>query len=743
MPEPKVVQAAPGGYLVDLGDGSEPRLFPESTVVEAGLVAPTQGLYAGGGNGLQGVVNQQAQVAGSAESAAPIENVYETDFSQPAPMPGQAPGFGVGQLQAPQVAPPQQSAPQLGNHSAGYSVSTSTPGYISRERAFGPAPASLDLTPQREALAEQAAVYGEGADTQQRALTLKNQAETRADEVTYGKFDPKTGALLQAGGSQMAVEARNEDLEARQQFDAMTAEYVNKRTAEINERIARVPQEDPSRIWHENNAFQNAAGLIAATLGGMLAVSTGSGRNMGMEAIEGAIQRDIMAQRTNIDSEWKKVAHDENSLQQYQQWRGRERQSMLEESAVRLETLAIEVEAKASTFKSVARQAEYLGQAAALRMNAADKVSELIKLEAEFAQAEANSALGRWRALGDAAVQKSQVAQNYAQAAAAKASAAAKGPEANPPIYKFKNGDTMYLDPRYASTMRPEDIEKYRQTAAKKDTFVQGYDELIRDINAMGRKLAIAPGKIGAGSPELKALKDRAMKFALDYTNEKAATTFTDRLLDTVISMSGAPQGLTDVDKTPSMLAFKKSTIDEMDGQFRGRGAFIVSGEVDAATGQPKVSDYDAYAQYGQNPIPAEAGPPGQRLQGALTDIMFGSDPKSQLESLDSILNYATSPVGGGAGNAGIKGLLRNLQVTEVDGKTGLSNRGGGPVLSEEQAIKRLTLQRTRLKALNPDARDRIDDMFDELEGYLRADPGVDTSIGGDVADPRRFGGVK
>lgn len=714
--EPKVLQATPSGYLVDFGDGGEPRLMPESVAVEAGLVAPTPGLYAPDPAQLPGA-------AAYADAPAPIE-------TQAQPQPAMAPQAPVGAPPAPAPVAP------VGSHSGGYSTSTSTPGYISRERAFGAAPPSLDLTPQRELIGQQAGVINEGIGAQQRALELKNAAETRADETVHGRFDPTTGELLQAGGAQMAVEQRNQDADERAEFDATTQEYVTKRTAEINERIARVPQEDPTKIWGDNNAFQNAAGLLSAALGGMLAVSTGSGRNMGLEAIERAIDRNINAQRTNIDSEWKKVAHDESTLQQYQQWKSRERQHMLEESAVRLETLALDVEAKASTFKSQARQAEYLGQAASLRMLGAEKIQKLIELEAEFASAEANSALGRWKALGDAAVQRSQVAENYAQANLAKASASAKAPDVNPPIYQYKNGDTMFLDPRYVKDMRPEDVEKFRQTAAKKDTFVQSYDELIRDVNAMGRKLAIAPGKIGAGSPELKALKDRSMKFALDYTNEKAATTFTDRLLDTVISMSGSPQGLTDVDKVPSMLEFKKSIIGEFDGQFRGRGAVIVSGK--DGTARP----FDAYEQYGANPIPEEAGPPGARLQGALTDVMFGTDPKSQLESLDSVLNYVASPVGGGAGNAGVLGLLRNLGVQDVGGKTGLTNRGGAPVLSEEQAIGRIALQRTRLKALNPDQADRIDDMFDELEMHLREKPGPDTSIGG-MTDPRRFGGVK
>ncbi len=717
--------------MVDLDDGAGPQLFPEHVAVQAGLVPPTPEMYAGGGiNGMGTIVNQpqqyagggvnglgqivNQQYAGSAEAAAPIENVYETQMPQ---------------LAEPQFAPQQPvggpaPAPMAPGTSArsGYSVSQSTPGYISREKAFGPAPAPLDLSQQRADLAANQAEYADATAEQGAAMQDKAYAEQRADETLYGKFSPD-GTLLHSGGAQALNQARAEDVEARAAFDGIVAEYVQKETARINERIARVPQEDPNRIWHENSAFQNAAGLGAAFLGGMLAVSTGSGRNLGLEAMERAIERDIQAQRTNIENEWKKVTLDKDSLQQYQQWKSQERGRMLEEAAVRYESIATEYDAKATTFKSQARQAEYMGLAAQARAKSAEKAQEAIRFSAEFAKAESDSELNRWKALGDAAVQRSQIAENRAQAALASASAKSKAPDVNPPIYQFKNGDTMYLDPRYASTMRPEDIEKYRQTAAKKDTFIQSYDELIRDVGVMGRKLAVAPGKVGVGSPELKALKDRAMKFALDYTNEKAATTFTDRLLDTVVSMSGSPQGLTDVDKVPSMLEFKKSIIGEFDGQFRGRGAFIVGGKP-GPDGQPAVSSFDAYGQYGADPRPADPGPPGQRLQGALTDIMFGTDPQSQLQSLDSVLNYVAAPVGGGAGAAGLRGMLQNLTVVEADGKKGLSNRGGA-ALPKEQAIKRITLQRTRLKAHAEDqvTRDRIDDMFDELESYLRQDP--------------------
>jgi hypothetical protein len=719
----RVLQATPVGYLAEMEDGSQVT-FPEHVMVEAGYVQPTQGLYR------QPPV-QQAQFAGSDERVAPITERFETDLSQPA---------------APAPAAPSAPAPGTSQRS-GYRVGGSTEEFVRRNDVTA-APAPLDLSSQRQALGQANTDLNQSYADQQSQLTAKADAERQRDEVKFGKFDPQTGELLQEGGAQQQIAQREADMAARAEFDAVTQEYVQKRTAEINERIARVPQEDPTKLWGDNNAFQNAAGLLAAGLGGMLAVSTGSGRNLALESIERSIDRNIAAQRTNIENEWRKVAHDKDTLQQYQQWKGRERQWMLEEQVVRLETLALDTEAKASTFSSAARQAEYMGQAAALRGLQAEKSAELIEAEAEYATAESNSKHKLWFDTEQLALEKrrtaAQVAENYAQAAAANRANQPKPADANPPIYRFANGDELYLDPRHTAKMNDKDWSEYTTAAQKKDTFVTEYDSLIRDIAHMGRQNLIATGKRGLSTPELNAVKGRFKTLALDHVNELAATTFTDRLVTTIESMMGGPTGLTDVDKIPAMLEFKKMALNEADAKFRGKNAFIVKApkEVEPPGGiGPKSGDvsrdvepYSATKRYGADPrVKADGQKAGEAAKGMLADVLHGSDTRSQLNSLEGLAEYTVSPVGSGPEHLSV--LLAGGADVKRDGKVGLANTGKpvGPGWQAD-AVNRLVLAGVRIKARHPDDPDiheAVDSRIKELVNAM-------TTVPKDPPDPNQ-----
>lgn len=688
----RVLQATPVGYLAEMEDGSQVT-FPEHVMVEAGYVQPTQGLYQDPAQtaGVQPHTGMQLQP--QAQPVVPMEPA-------PAPAPTPAPALQPGMSQS---------------NRAGYSVSNSGTEFV-RRTDVDAAPAPLDLSAQRAALSDQRSTLNQSYADQQGALDSKAEAERQRDEVKFGKYDPETGELLQEGGAQQQIAQREADLAARAEFDAVTQEYVQKRTAEINERIARVPQEDPTKLWGDNNAFQNAAGLLAAGLGGMLAVSTGSGRNLAMESIERSIDRNIQAQRTNIDNEWKKVAHDKDTLQQYQQWKGRERQWMLEEQVVRLETLALDTEAKASTFSSAARQAEYMGQAAALRGLQAEKNAELIQTEAEYVTAEVNSEHKRWldvqKLTLDKALNRSAVAENYAAAASHNRANQPKPNEnVNPPIYRFEDGSEMYLDPRHTTKMTEKDWSDYSAAAQKQDTFHKEYNALIRDLGEMGRQNLIATGKRGLSTPELNALRSRFERLALNYVNEKAATTFTDRLLTTVQSMMGGPTGLTDVDKIPAMMEFKKAALGESDAKFGGKGAFIISapkaakppggvGPADEPTRE--VIPYSATNRYGADPRAKDSQKPSEIAKGMLTEVLHGEDTNRQLNALEGLAEYATANTG--YGELYIETALMGGKDVTRDGKQGLSDIGQDPAkMNKPEAINRLVLAGTRIKARHPD----------------------------------------
>lgn len=438
---PRVVQAAPGGYLVDLGDGSEPRLFPESTLVAAGLVGPTQGSE----------LPQAPAAAPQAPIAPPVQQplpgAAPLPYSAPEPAPVAPSPAAPASPGAPPVSLPTPLTGTSQRQSAGASFGTTQ---LVR-RTDGPAP--LDLSAERAALGSLQDESSAARLEQQHQLGVRAGTLQQADEVRYGKYGPD-GQLLESGGAQQQIAERDRLGEAQQAFNAVTQEYVQRKTGELNEAIARIPQEDPGRIWSDNSAFQNAAGLMAAALGGMLAVSTGSGRNMGLEAIERAIDRDVQAQRTNIENAWRKVQHDENSLNQYRQWRSQEKQDMLAQGIFRLETLALETEAKASTFSSAARQAEYLGAAAELRAVSAEKQAEYVKATGEYSAAEAASRLATYRASLDRIQTMASASASYAQAAHTRAETEAlkNKPPPQPLVLSDRTG--MTVDPASAAQFR-------------------------------------------------------------------------------------------------------------------------------------------------------------------------------------------------------------------------------------------------------------------------------------------------
>lgn len=466
-PEPKIVQAAPGGYYVDLGDGSEPRLFPESVAVEAGLVGPTPGLYDDRASGPLGP-DPYAQVAAPAQQAAQ--------------------GL-VGQPPEPQ----QVTQPPVPAPGASYGVSTSTPGYTDRRKAFGPTPAPLDLGGLQTELDGSNKRVIDAYDAQGQSFTDRAAAETRADEVRYGKWenDPVDGQpVLDAPGGVQQMDAMNEEhIAARQAFDDATAEGMDEYTTNLNERMAKVPTEDPNNLWNSGSGFQNALGVAQSALGGMLAVSTGSGRNLGLEALEREIDRDIQAQRTNIENEWKKIAIDEKSMERFERWRANERSAIAEEQAMRYAQLAHNIEAEASTFKSEARKAERMGMAAELAVKAEESAQKAIGAKAEMLSAESKSAFDEYRMRGDAAVQQAQIRASNAAARASDRSGKVEPTKANRVRIGVlpMTGEEIYIPADIADTMTKEQIDALVKTGQTVSTSTRKGQELQALAQDVGR----------------------------------------------------------------------------------------------------------------------------------------------------------------------------------------------------------------------------------------------------------------
>lgn len=462
----QVLQATPVGYLVEMEDGQQ-RTFPENVLVEAGYVNPTQGLYA---------QPQQPQVQvdpNNLHQQLPRVNELGVTSNVP-PIPHNGPAAAPAQLSAP--AGPALAPTQ---HSQRVSASSSESGQqLVRRTDVGAPPPAFDDKPYLDAMQQAQGAVDAGIGKQRAAIDAAAAAETGRSAVEQQSMRDQAAQM-------------ERDRAERGQFDGVVQEYVQRKTAELNEKIARVPQEDPGKIWADNNAFQNAAGLLAAGLGGMLAVSTGSGRNMGLEAVERAIDRSINAQRTNIENEWKKIAHDKDSLQQYQAWKSQERGHLLESQIYHLEALKLNRLAEAEKYMSDGKKAELMGQAASLDVLSAEKQQALIKFYLDHGMAQANDAFNRYSTVEKLSLEKlnsaASRAASYANAEESRARAAALGAPKAPLVLsdrtgmtlgKDADGNTLLYQPR--SQEEKDKLDGLGTTALNQHTILSAMREFLK-----------------------------------------------------------------------------------------------------------------------------------------------------------------------------------------------------------------------------------------------------------------------
>ncbi len=396
----KILQAAPGGYLVDFGDGT-PVLVPESSLVDQGEVNPTPGMY-----------EQQAQFGGSRQRLAPqaaldeaaayTEQLHQQYPGSAGGAPAQGPTPTVANAPVGAPRPPMNIPMPFGqtysfdfdpNNNSGQPApdSTGVPDSYSagmrqgESQSYGhtgvtdhsPYPVMPDLSSYEQKLGEDRQGVVGAYDSANDALGTQQQLlRDQAADPRIQELQAAIPADVKAQQARMAA------------IDEVANEYVKNKNDEIMHRMAAVPQEDPSRIWSDMPAWQSALGLLSAVTGGMLAVTTGSGKNMGLEAIERAIQRDVEAQRTNIDNEWKKIAHDENSLESYRKWKANEKQDMLAEGIIRREALNYQLETEKGKYSSLSKIAELDGLKAGNTAKQMEAVQEYDKLSYDHAFAQ-------------------------------------------------------------------------------------------------------------------------------------------------------------------------------------------------------------------------------------------------------------------------------------------------------------------------------------------------------------------
>ncbi len=101
--------------------------------------------------------------------------------------------------------------------------------------------------------------------------------------------------------SEANLQAVKDDVAARQKADAVTQVKSDQLMADAM-RLANT-KVDPEHWWNSRSTGQKVAGYLTAIVGGLLQGRTGSARNSGMDMIQQAIDQDIDAQKTNIQTQ--------------------------------------------------------------------------------------------------------------------------------------------------------------------------------------------------------------------------------------------------------------------------------------------------------------------------------------------------------------------------------------------------------------------------------------------------------
>lgn len=239
---------------------------------------------------------------------------------------------------APEAPPQVPAAPTLG-------PDYGTEAGIQREQQ-----GELDLTQQAtqkgyEADRKEAAAEGAAA------VDKKRQLEAHAHEVgkIVAERDKVVGAQV-AKVQQLADQARNTKI-------------------------------DPKGAWHDANALQKVSGVLGLALGGLL-VAHGT-RNPAEEMINRTIQRNIDAQRANLDNLNQGVQNQESILGELRQ---QFRDKTAAENAMHgilLDQIANDLDGKLAGVKDLKAQQRGLELSAKLRGQAAEMHAEAQKREAD------------------------------------------------------------------------------------------------------------------------------------------------------------------------------------------------------------------------------------------------------------------------------------------------------------------------------------------------------------------------
>lgn len=116
-----------------------------------------------------------------------------------------------------------------------------------------------------------------------------------------------------AGGIQKTNADLNDQLTAleaqRQQHIEQASQTYQQATKQVQDQMNAIKHVDPDRWWNKQDTAQKMVRGIAMAFGAFGATLSKTGQNYAQQYIQHAIDADNEAQKTDIESDWKKISH--------------------------------------------------------------------------------------------------------------------------------------------------------------------------------------------------------------------------------------------------------------------------------------------------------------------------------------------------------------------------------------------------------------------------------------------------
>lgn len=541
---------------------------------------------------------------------------------QPAPEQtplGAPPQLGVPQLEQPMQAPPQEAQPQpflppgVDHRSVSVSGSMTAPSPILHGRQIN----TRSIEHNNDRMGQELS----GAfDEKAAASAARAQVQVEADEALQPYYDQKASLLQQEGEAEMARHQQ-----AQQQL-VMEEQR-------ITQQVAAIPQEDPGHYWHNLSGFEQAMGVMTMVLGGIQGASMGTGKNAGVDLALQLVDRDMAAQRNNIDTAKAKVGYAQEAYGRHSQRNYYDKLAMQEQKAYKLETLAAAMEAKAMTYKSKFTQAEFLKTVADIRLERDNVLNDLMTQRTQ--QVMQATQMNNQLAMDQArlAQQKAEFAYKQAQDKAKAAADAALVKEAGLAVgvstgYTRKDGKTMYR-------VNTGDDVSDRRIAEKLQNAGPAAVDLYRALGTL-REMSLDHVKTPEEAAAASAEVNRALMAWSNATGQKLSKTTEDDIKRATFALIGGKAGMVDLKTQDYYRGQLSKSMDILVEDMNRMGA--ASGDDDITWSPPKLEQAPRQPSLGDAQLSDSQGTAGsvERIGQLGYDPSIDPNGKSFKQSIDA-----------------------------------------------------------------------------------------------------------